>query len=209
MDDYSLVPVDHQPDFDGVSLVPVEHDPFSPDDVDEQKQDPAATQPQPLTVPAGQPDVGAPPVGDRGQFSPGTEIGNKAADLAGKITYGLMRQFVTLPQRAIDASAQDVRRLREDGYVAQSIGPAVDSAMMMAGAGLPTAEREAVGAPGGKLPPLDSASSVADKLNRYLLDPDHVSGGPKAKWFEQALGFTRENVEDLAKQLVFDESRAV
>ena len=32
MADYSLVPVDHQPDFDGVSLVPVEHDPFEGDD---------------------------------------------------------------------------------------------------------------------------------------------------------------------------------
>jgi len=31
MADYSLVPVDHQPDFGGVSLVPVEHDPFDPD----------------------------------------------------------------------------------------------------------------------------------------------------------------------------------
>jgi hypothetical protein len=29
MDDFSLVPVDHQPDFDTVSLVPVQHDPFS------------------------------------------------------------------------------------------------------------------------------------------------------------------------------------
>jgi hypothetical protein len=28
MDDFSLVPVDHQPDFENVSLVPVEHDPF-------------------------------------------------------------------------------------------------------------------------------------------------------------------------------------
>lgn len=29
MDDYALVPVEHQPDFENVSLVPVEHDPFS------------------------------------------------------------------------------------------------------------------------------------------------------------------------------------
>ena len=28
MDDFSLVPVDHQPDFDDVSLIPVDHDPF-------------------------------------------------------------------------------------------------------------------------------------------------------------------------------------
>jgi hypothetical protein len=28
MDDFSLVPVEHQPDFESVSLVPVDHDPF-------------------------------------------------------------------------------------------------------------------------------------------------------------------------------------
>ena len=31
MDDYSLVPVEHQPDFENVSLVPVDHDPFGAD----------------------------------------------------------------------------------------------------------------------------------------------------------------------------------
>ena len=36
MDDYSLVPVDHQPDFENVSLVPVDHDPFSADGVTQQ-----------------------------------------------------------------------------------------------------------------------------------------------------------------------------
>jgi hypothetical protein len=54
-----------------------------------------------------------------------------------------------------------------------------------------------------------SQQSVDDKLWRYLLNPDHEAGGPKAKWFEQALGFTRENAPDLAKQIVFNESRAV
>jgi hypothetical protein len=54
-----------------------------------------------------------------------------------------------------------------------------------------------------------SQQSVDDKLLRYLLNPDHEVGGPKAKWFEQALGFTRENAQDLAKQIVFDQSRAV
>jgi hypothetical protein len=31
MTDYSLVPVDHQPDFSDISLVPVDHDPFGID----------------------------------------------------------------------------------------------------------------------------------------------------------------------------------
>jgi hypothetical protein len=38
MDDYSLVPVEHQPDFEDVSLVPVDHDPFSADGVTQQAQ---------------------------------------------------------------------------------------------------------------------------------------------------------------------------
>jgi hypothetical protein len=54
-----------------------------------------------------------------------------------------------------------------------------------------------------------SRQSVDDKLLRYLLNPDHEVGGPKAKWFEQALGFTRENAPDLGRQIVFDESKAV
>jgi hypothetical protein len=44
--DYSLVAVDHQPDFDNISLVPVEHDPFSADGVTPQAQSQQA-QPQP------------------------------------------------------------------------------------------------------------------------------------------------------------------
>jgi hypothetical protein len=36
MSDFSLVPVDHQPDFSDVSLIPVDHDPFSADDMIQQ-----------------------------------------------------------------------------------------------------------------------------------------------------------------------------
>ena len=38
MPDYSLVPVDYQPDFDDYSLVPVDHDPFAADGVAQQSQ---------------------------------------------------------------------------------------------------------------------------------------------------------------------------
>jgi hypothetical protein len=64
MPDYSLVPVDHQPDFDDHSLVPVDYDPFAADGVAQQAQiQQAQAQPQgppqqPATV-AGQPDAGA------------------------------------------------------------------------------------------------------------------------------------------------------
>jgi hypothetical protein len=42
MADYSLVPVEHQPDFENVALVPVDHDPFSADGVTQQVQNPKA-----------------------------------------------------------------------------------------------------------------------------------------------------------------------
>jgi hypothetical protein len=51
--------------------------------------------------------------------------------------------------------------------------------------------------------------SVKDKLLRYLLNPEHPEGGTKAKWFEEALGFTKDNMDDLARQLVFDPKKAV
>ena len=69
MPDYSLLPVDHQPDFDDHSLVPVDFDPFAADGVTQQaqiQQPPTPTQPQPQTEPqqpatgAGQPGVNGP-----------------------------------------------------------------------------------------------------------------------------------------------------
>jgi hypothetical protein len=66
MPDYSLVPVDYQPDFGDYSLVPVDYDPFAADGVARQSQTQYA-QAQPLgplqqrpATGAGQPDAGAP-----------------------------------------------------------------------------------------------------------------------------------------------------
>ncbi|WP_019229752.1 DUF6883 domain-containing protein [Sedimentibacter sp. B4] len=54
-----------------------------------------------------------------------------------------------------------------------------------------------------------SRQSVDDKLTRYLLNADHPVGGSKAKWFKEALGYTQSNMDDLAKQIVFDPTKAV
>jgi hypothetical protein len=51
--------------------------------------------------------------------------------------------------------------------------------------------------------------SVDDKLTRYLLNADHPIGGPKAKWFDSALGFNPSNANRLANQIVFNEASAV
>jgi hypothetical protein len=58
MPDYSLVPVDHQPDFDDHSLVPVDHDPFIADGLAQQAQFQLA-QAQPQGPPQQQPATGA------------------------------------------------------------------------------------------------------------------------------------------------------
>jgi hypothetical protein len=74
MPDYSLVPVDYQPDFNDHSLVPVDYDPFAADGPAQQAQIQQAQAPpqsppqqQPPTG-AGQPDVGVPAAG--GVLSP-------------------------------------------------------------------------------------------------------------------------------------------
>jgi hypothetical protein len=46
MPDYSLVPLDYQPDFDDYSLVPVDHDPFAADGPIQQARTQLASQPQ-------------------------------------------------------------------------------------------------------------------------------------------------------------------
>jgi predicted DNA-binding protein len=57
--------------------------------------------------------------------------------------------------------------------------------------------------------PATTEMSVQNKLYTYLLNPEHAEGGPKAKWFKEALGFTRDNMEDFAKQIKFDAAKAV
>jgi hypothetical protein len=54
-----------------------------------------------------------------------------------------------------------------------------------------------------------SEESIKRKVEGYLLNPEHAKGGPKADWFNHALGFTRENATELERQIIFDPSRAV
>jgi hypothetical protein len=79
MRDYSLVPVDYQPEFDDHSLVPVGYDPFATDGVAQRPQiqlaqaQPQAPLQQPPAPRAGQPDASAPATG--GVLTPLTENG--------------------------------------------------------------------------------------------------------------------------------------
>ncbi|RYD72198.1 MAG: hypothetical protein EOP53_22350 [Sphingobacteriales bacterium] len=46
-------------------------------------------------------------------------------------------------------------------------------------------------------------------MEKYLLNHAHPAGHTKAKWFKEALGFTQDNINDLAKQIVFDPKKAI
>jgi len=88
MPDFSLVPVDYQPDFDDYSLVPVDHDPFAADGLAQQAQIQLA-QAQPQQQPAtgtGQPDAGAPAAG--GGLAPLTENGRVDSYVYKKLSTG-------------------------------------------------------------------------------------------------------------------------
>jgi len=90
MPDFTLVPVDHQPDFDNYSLVPVDYDPFAHDGLAQQaqfQQPPTPTQPaqpQPQSQPqqpatgAGQPGVNGPATGNSPSGSGGGAGGGNA-----------------------------------------------------------------------------------------------------------------------------------
>ena len=88
MPDYSLVPVDHQPDFADHSLVPVEHNPFATDGLAQQAQVQQAQAPsqQPPAAAADRPDAGAPAAD--GVLSPLIENGRVDSYVYKKISTG-------------------------------------------------------------------------------------------------------------------------
>ena len=57
--------------------------------------------------------------------------------------------------------------------------------------------------------PSTTEESVKIKLLTYLLNPDHPKGKHKARWFLGSLGFTIDNYEGLARQVLFDQTTAV
>jgi len=89
MADYSLVPVEHQPDFENASLVPVDHNPFGDSGTVQQAQfqqpqTQPAPQPKPQLSPsgAGQPAVNGPAAGSVSGGSSGSVAeGNTAIGL--------------------------------------------------------------------------------------------------------------------------------
>src|SRR5260221_14351997 len=101
MPDFSLVPVDYQPDFSDVSLLPVANDPFSADEMIRQAQTQLASQPQQLAT------YNAPITGDVNAAMP-EAYQNPNVGL-GAMLMKAATGLLTLPRRAIEASAADVQ----------------------------------------------------------------------------------------------------
>ena len=119
MPDYSLVPVDHQPDFDDHSLVPVDHDPFAEDGPAQLAQIQLA-QAQPQQQPpagAGQPDAGAPAAG--GGLTPLTENGRVDSYVYAKNSTGTppAGPQVTTANRNLTITATDNAKPTNSGGV--------------------------------------------------------------------------------------------
>ena len=219
MPDYSLVPVDHQPDFGDLSLVPVDYNPFSAEGTVEQAQtQPAqnlpARPPQQAATGPDLPDVGAPLIGDGGQFSPGVPWANKAADIASKLventfsgaislvaTPGAIMQPNPYPPGSEDAFWYEDQRQQ----LINKAAPAMAFAML--GAGAPMAESGAVGALGGKLPRLGTAESskilpeeLAGQTRSQIPDlADDKGLVPGAKGIARGVAATEERAAAIAK----------
>lgn len=61
------------------------------------------------------PDIGDPAIGDGGQFSEGTRLGNKAADIGSKLGYGMMTGAVTSPYHIAKNMVEGSQESMQDG----------------------------------------------------------------------------------------------
>ena len=51
-------------------------------------------------------------------------------------------------------------------------------------------------------------ASIYKKLDTYLLNANHIDGKSKAKFFKEVLGYDRNNINKLAKQIKFNQKTA-
>ena len=83
----------------------------------------------------------------------------------------------------------------------QALGKALESASQN---GNTTSEGAAAADAAAK-----TAESITYTLETYLLNPEHPRGSTMAVWYQKALGFTKQNMGGLAKQLIFDAKTAI
>ena len=111
---------------------------------------------------------------------------------------------ITGPSRQEQAEQMVNGAMNLSGPIGMVTGPLEEAGQPVVRKGLEDAG-EALGRAGLDL----TEQSVRDKLARYLLNESHPTGGPKAEWFKQALGFAHENLEGLAQQIKFDPATAI
>src|SRR6185437_14405385 len=98
----------------------------------------------------------------------------------------LLEGLTSLPQRAIESSQQDVQHLGQSGYEPQSIGPAVETAMLggvkpsIAGVRLPLKLSPAEGA--AEAPKPVEAPAAADSWKPVNEEPAATVPTPPSDW---------------------------
>jgi hypothetical protein len=127
--------------------------------------------------------------------------------ITGEAHHTLLADGAGASARALGASNGTAETVATGVDIAQGIVAGVGT--RAAGKAIATAKEAAAAQAVAAVTREKSAASVLDKLDRYLLNPDHPKGASKAEWFKQALGFDRTNMGDLAKQFVFDRAQAV
>jgi hypothetical protein len=104
--DYSLVPVDYQPDFSDFSLVPVDYDPFSVDGVNQQAPGQPGGPPQRSASGVGRPDDGQ-PANDVQTATPGESYDADSGSANGVPAFGPPSATSTSLPSAVDRSHYD------------------------------------------------------------------------------------------------------
>ena len=130
--------------------------------------------------------------GNFGTMSPGEEA---AAVTPGSVLDAIAKQAVTLPKRAFEAS----EGLRQTGEYDPA--PAVETATMLAGGGMPMAEKNALGIFGGRM------SKTADQAALSRAEELQAAGANRSKifedtgWFQGADKNWRYEIPDNAAQI--------
>jgi len=135
------------------------------------------------------PDIGPAPIPDGGQFSGGTWLGNQLFGDAAydKAQHGALAEItrdLSLPQRLIDSSAEDMTHLGDHSVPIQSAGPAFEAAQLLMGPGMSSAEENAAGIFGGRLARTanQKMADTAETMAAHGKDPEEIRRA--TGWFQ-------------------------
>lgn len=134
-----------------------------------------------------------------GTGSPAEEA-EKPSGLASLLS-GAYKALGDLSKRAILGSAADVQNFGDHSQPLQSVGPALETALNMAGAGMPMAERGAAGVFGGRLSQTADLGALAkaEKMHAKNAAPEKI--WDKTGWFKGADDKWRYEIPDTAAKI--------